>query len=146
MLNTALVMGREEIHFSTADMAVLNLYDGSCDFFKAGAAPTFIRREDRVEHIYSQSLPLGVVQNQEPEEAQAKLYSGDVIVMVTDGVLDALPSGEQEKILDEVILGAVLENPEELAHYILQSVLEHAGDTPQDDMTVLVASLWANAQ
>lgn len=146
MLNTALVMGREEIRFSTVDMAVLNLYDGGCDFLKAGAAPTFIRREDKVEHIYSQSLPLGVVQNQEPEETQIKLYSGDVIVMVTDGVLDALPSGEQEDILDAVIQGAVLENPEELAHYILQSVLEHTDDAPQDDMTVLVASLWANAQ
>lgn len=146
MINTALVMGREEICFSTADMAILNLYDGSCDFFKAGAAPTFIRREDKIEHIYSQSLPLGVVQNQEPEETQIKLYSGDTIVMVTDGVLDALPSGEQENILDTIIQEAVLENPEELAHYILQSVLEHSGDEPQDDMTVLVASLWASVQ
>ena len=95
-----------------------------------------------MEHIYSENLPLGVVPNQESGETKRNLESGDIIVMVTDGVLDALPFGEQEHLLDLIIQGTSLENPKELAHYILQSVLELTSGEPKDDMTVLVAGIW----
>ena len=142
MMNTALVMGREEVCFSTSDMSIFDLYTGECEFIKAGAAPTFIRRKEEMEHIYSENLPLGVVPNQESGETKRNLESGDIIVMVTDGVLDALPFGEQEHLLDLIIQGTSLENPKELAHYILQSVLELTSGEPKDDMTVLVAGIW----
>ena len=142
MMNTALVMGREEVYFSTVDLAVFDLYTGSCECIKAGASATFIRHEKEMEHIYSQSLPLGVVQNQEIEKTTHTLQSGDMIVMMTDGVLDALPAGEQERLLDLIILGTTIENPKELAHYILEKVLDLSSTVPQDDMTVLVAALW----
>ena len=38
MLNTALVMGREEVRFSTIDMSVFDLYSGKCEFVKGGAS------------------------------------------------------------------------------------------------------------
>ena len=142
MMNTALVMGREEVLFSTMDMSLFDLYTGKCEFIKAGAAPTFIRRKDKIEHIYSESLPLGVVQNQKLECVTKELKPGDVVVMVTDGVLDALPAGEQEKILDLLIQGTPIENPNELAHYLLEKVLELGKNPPEDDMTVLVAGIW----
>ena len=59
MINTTLVMGREEIHFSTIDMSIFDLYTGTCEIIKAGASSTFIRREDQVEHLTSTSLPIG---------------------------------------------------------------------------------------
>ena len=62
--------------------------------------------------------------------------------MMTDGVMDALPAGEQEHLLDLIIQGTPLENPKELAHYILEKVLELGGGEPADDMTVLVAGMW----
>ncbi|MGN0393670.1 MAG: SpoIIE family protein phosphatase [Bariatricus sp.] len=142
MMNTALVMGREEVCFSTVDMSIFDLYSGECEFVKAGAAPTFIRKKERIEHIYSENLPLGVVQNQKSGEFRRNMESGDIVVMVTDGILDALPPGEQEKLLDLIIGGTPLENPKELAHYILQSVLELSDGEPKDDMTVLVAGIW----
>lgn len=142
MMNTALVMGREEVLFSTIDMGVFDLYTGKCEFIKAGAAPTFIRRQDKVEHIYSESLPLGVVQNQKPESITKELMPGDLVVMVTDGVLDALPAGEQEQILDLLIQGTAIANPNEFAHYLLEKVLELGKNPPEDDMTVLVAGIW----
>lgn len=142
MMNTALVMGREEVCFSTLDLSVFDLYTGNCEFLKAGAATTFIRKEDKMEHIYSESLPLGVVRGQKTEKTLRQLASGDMVIMVTDGVLDALPSGEQEKLLDLMILGSSITNPKEMAHYILEKVLELSGNPPGDDMTVLVAGIW----
>lgn len=142
MMNTALVMGRDEVHFSTVDMAVFDLYSGECEIIKAGAAQSFLRTGGRVEHIYSETLPLGVVAEQEFQKNRVRLESGDLVVMVTDGVLDALPPGEQERLLDLIIGGNPIENPKELAHDILEKVLELSGESPMDDMTVLVAGIW----
>ena len=99
-----------------------------------------------MEHIRSESLPLGVIQRQQSEKETRQLESGDVVVMVSDGILDALPAGEQEHLLDLMIGGSPLENPEELANYILDKVLdkvlELAAGKAGDDMTVLVAGIW----
>lgn len=142
MMNTALVMGREEVCFSTVDVAVFDLYAGECRFLKAGASTTYIRKKEHMEHIYSGSLPLGVVARQEMEDTTRKLEPGDMVVMMTDGVMDALPPGKQEELLDLIILGTEIENPKELAHYILEKVLELSEGEPKDDMTVLVAGIW----
>ena len=103
---------------------------------------TFLRTKDGVEHIRSESLPLGVIQRQQSEKETRQLESGDVVVMVSDGILDALPAGEQEHLLDLMIGGSPLDNPEELANYILDKVLELAAGKAGDDMTVLVAGIW----
>ena len=62
--------------------------------------------------------------------------------MITDGVLDALPVGEQEVILDTIIKGTEIHNPKEMAHHVLEQVLEWSGEAPLDDMTVLVVGVW----
>lgn len=142
MINTALVMGREEIHFSTIDLCTFYLYSGKCRFLKAGASSTFIKRGTTVEHICSTSLPVGVVQNIEVDIVERQLDDGDFIIMLTDGIMDALPVGEQEIILETIIRGTNKNNAKEMAHHILEQVLEWNGRAPLDDMTVLVASLW----
>ena len=47
MINTTLVMGREEIHFSTVDLSMFDLYTGECRLIKAGASSTFIKKETK---------------------------------------------------------------------------------------------------
>ena len=143
MLNTALVMGREDIRFSTIDMSVFDLYAGKCEIVKAGASMTFIKRQSEVEIIKSTSLPIGVVPRLETENQEIQLASGDLVIMVTDGVLDALPIGEQEIVLTKIIEGTQKANLKELAHHILEQVLACSGEIPMDDMTVLVAGIWS---
>lgn len=142
MLNTALVVGREEIMFSTIDMCVIDLYEGACEFFKAGASTSFIRHRNGVEKLTSTSLPVGVLQNIEIDHVKRKLEDGDMIVLITDGVMDAFPVNEQEAILGALIQGAKSENPKEIAHYILEQVLAFESREPADDMTVMVVGIW----
>ncbi|MDD2978592.1 MAG: SpoIIE family protein phosphatase [Hespellia sp.] len=142
MINTALVMGREDIHYSTVDMCMFDLYSGKCKLTKAGASSTFIRMGDAVEHLSSSSLPLGVLHSIEVDTTSRQLTDGDYVVMVTDGVLDVLPVGEQDILLETIIQGTAAKNPKEMAHYILQQVLTWTGEKPVDDMTVLVVGLW----
>lgn len=142
MMNTALVIGREEVRFCTVDVSLFDLYEGSCEFVKAGAAATFLKRKDEVEIIRSATLPIGVLQDIEIDSQTRKLQSGDYVIMVTDGVMDALPVGEQDVLMRTFIQDTDIVNPKELAHHILGRVLEWSGEVPLDDMTVLAAGLW----
>jgi len=141
MLNTTLVTGREEVRFSTVDMCVFDLYSGKCSFTKAGAAPSFIKEAGGVTCIKSASLPVGVVSNLEIDETEKELKEGDYVIMVTDGIMDALPVGEQELLLKMMIEGNPRTNPKEMAEYLLGQVLECSGEIPMDDMTILVVGL-----
>lgn len=143
MLNTAMVIGREEVRFSTIDMSLFDLYSAKCEIIKAGASTTFIKRKGKVERIKSTSLPLGVVSDLEMDCSEHQLNDGDVVIMMTDGVMDALPIGEQDFLMQTIIEGTNLHNPRESARRILERVLECSGDVPLDDMTVLVVGIWS---
>lgn len=143
MMNTALVMGREEIQFSTIDMSVFDLYTAKCEFVKVGASTTYVKHGGKVERISSTSLPIGVVQYLEIETTKRKLSDGDFVIMVTDGVLDSLPVGEQDLLMEMIIGGTNMNNPKEMAHHILEQVLEWTEEEPLDDMTIIAVGLWS---
>lgn len=142
MINTSLVMGREEIHFSTIDMSIFDLYTGSCEMIKAGASSTFIKKSGKVEHLSSTSLPIGVLHNIEIDSVCRQLGDGDFVIMMTDGVMDALPVGEQDLLLETIIQGSEINNPKEMAQHVLEQVLNWTGKDPADDMTVLAVGIW----
>ena len=124
------------------DACLFDLYSGTCEFVKAGASTTFIKRKDSVEKISSTTLPVGVLQELEIDVETKELTSGDYVIMVTDGVIDALPVGEQEALMCTFIQDSDIVNPKELAHHILGQVLEWTGEVPMDDMTVLAVGMW----
>lgn len=142
LMNTALVIGREEVRFSTIDVSLFDLYSGECEFVKAGAAATYIKKEKEVEKIHSVTLPIGVIQDLEIETITKKLESGNFVVMVTDGVIDALPTGQQDSMMSKFISEVDIQNPKEVAHHILGKVLECSNELPVDDMTILVIGIW----
>ena len=57
--------------------------------------------------------------------------------------MDALPSGEQDFLMQMIIEGANIQNPKEFAEHILKQVLECSSNVPNDDMTVLVVGIWS---
>lgn len=141
-INTTLVMGREEIHYSTIDLSVFDLFTGSCEMLKAGASSTFIKYRDHVEHLCSTSLPIGVLNTLNPDSTKRKLRDGDFVIMVTDGVMDTLPAGEQDVILETIIAGTNIHNPQEFARHILEQIMAWSGSPPLDDMSVLAVGMW----
>ena len=142
MVNSALVLKDQEGMFSTVDICAVDLYTGICNFLKAGAASTFIKRDHWVESITSESLAAGLVQQIDFETASRKLYHGDYLIMMTDGVLDALPSQKEEETMKEIIMDVHEEAPKDLGRGILERVLGYSDYHARDDMTVLVAGVW----
>lgn len=142
MINSALVLRSDGKTFSTIDISSIDLYSGVCEFLKIGAATSFIRRGNWVETITSTSLPAGIFQKTDFEKTCRKLYDGDMVVMVTDGVLDVLPLEHQEKLMKDIILEHPTNNPKELADYILSRVRQYKNGRFCDDMTILVVGIW----
>lgn len=142
IINGALAAGEQEQNMSTLDICELNLYTGACEFMKIGAACTYIKREHLVDRLSARNLPLGVFQQIEPEMMHRQLQDGDYIIMLSDGVLDALEQGIGEEILPELLGKISQTNPGEIARQILNYCLHQSKGKIRDDMTVLVIGMW----
>lgn len=142
LINSVLVLKSEQSMFSTVDVCLLNLCAGTCDFVKIGAATTFIKRDRYVEAISSNSIPAGVLNSVDYTKTSKKLYDGDYVIMVSDGVLDCVTEEDKESYLKKVIMSITYKTPQELANAILSAMLEKHGYEPADDMTVLVTGVW----
>ena len=142
MVNGALVTAGQEQVMSTLDICDIDLYTGNCEFVKVGAACTYIKRGRLVDRISAQNLPLGVFGQINPEIQTRTLLSGDYVIMLSDGVLEALSEGIGEEVLPEIIGRMEYRNPGEIANQILAYAIGQSRGRIRDDMTVLVAGIW----
>lgn len=142
LINMVMMVNSNSCDTATADMGILDLYSGICQFVKLGAAPTFIKRGNWVEVIKSTSLPLGVLKQIDLERTNKKIYDGDIIVMVSDGMIDGLRMNDKEQELSELIRTIDTNQPKEFAARLLQKVRETKLNDVSDDMTVLVGTVW----
>ena len=127
---------------STLDITVFDLYTGNADFVKLGASTTFIRHEDKVECIRSNTLPVGVLEEIEFDTCTRKLYHGDIVVMISDGVLDGITVDNREDYLAGIISANDTENVQKLAQLIMDKVCGMQKDGPKDDSTVMAIGIW----
>ncbi|MBD5449132.1 MAG: SpoIIE family protein phosphatase [Lachnospiraceae bacterium] len=145
MINGALTAAGQEENMSTLDLCDMNLYTGECEFIKVGAACTYIKRGRLVDRLSTQSFPLGVFGQLEPEVMYRTLLNGDYVIMLSDGVTDALSQGIGEEVLPEIIGKMEFSNPNEIANQILAYCLKQSNGQIRDDMTVLVIGVWDQA-
>lgn len=159
-INSTLLLRSQDEIFATADLCLLDLVSGNMDFVKIGAVSTFIKRRDYVEVVKASSLPIGILDSLQMETASTRLYDEDMIIMVTDGVLDNTSKGEKvDEWMAEVIDSLDTRNPQEMADHIMESVLKvenlnqdsrdssaKGGHVPLkpfgDDMTIMVTRVW----
>lgn len=142
LINSLYVLQSESRSFSTIDMGILDLFEGSCDFIKLGAATTFIKRNNKLVAIESTSLPAGMFQKIEVESEKTKLKDGDYIIMVSDGVLDCFPSEEKTEYMEFLLSEIKSNSPQEIANQLLYKIEELEKKSRSDDMTILVAGVW----
>ncbi|NLC69456.1 MAG: stage II sporulation protein E [Clostridiaceae bacterium] len=150
LINSILALKTNEDDFSTIDLCIIDLNGGDIEFIKIGTAPTIIRRKDRVDIIKTISLPAGILSNVEIELISRQLDDGDMVIMVTDGVVDAFTGEnggkeEKEKILQKFVGEIKSINPQAVADIILDEAYKNSGSKPADDMTVIAAKFWKKA-
>ncbi len=129
----------DEESFSAMDICVVDLEAGVCDLIKIGSPFTLLKAGAELREANSSTLPLGILPDFRPNVANFVLVNGEMIVLMTDGVVDSFSS------LDEVrklVVESDTLNPQELANFVLNSALDRCKNYPEDDMTVLVGKIF----
>lgn len=71
---------------ATVDVVELDLVRGGANFYKSGAAPSFVLRSGKLFKLRSRTIPIGILPSADAEAISFDVIPGDIIVMLSDGV------------------------------------------------------------
>lgn len=137
-VNKLLAINNQE-NYATLDVCLLDLEQDLADFIKVGAPYGLIKRQDRIDVVEGGALPIGALDNITPSTYKTTISTKDLIIMATDGIVDAFESYES---LIEFISAIATNNPQTIAESILNEALSLNDMSAKDDMTVLVARTY----
>ncbi len=113
-------------------------------FANAGHNPTLLVRAANPvpEYLTEHGMALGVMPDIRLEEQGLMIGQGDVVVLYTDGVTEALNATNEEfglERLERVVAASRSGSADDIAWAIRQALHEHVGDEPPfDDITFVV--------
>ncbi len=137
-----LLVEKELPGFVTLFLGILDSETGEFRYASAGHPSTFLRRADGdVKALGTGSAPLGVHEDATWKSGSVDLEAGDLLLLYTDGVIEARRGGEffGEKRL-ETLLRRKRISVERLPHTVLDQVLAFSGGGLRDDVAVLALS------
>lgn len=134
-----LCTGREM--YATMDLCVVDLHTGETAFEKLGACASYVVRGGEVRAVGAQTLPLGVLPDVEARSLRLTLEPGDVVLMMTDGVADAYPGGEEA--LMQALSKLAWLHPQAVGEKLIAAAAQEG--PPRDDMAVLCARVTKTA-
>ena len=129
--------------FVTVFLGVLDTRSGLLTFVSAGHPETILRRSaGNAELLGHGSAPLGVFPQRTWNPEETVLDTGDLLVLYTDGIIEARRQGEffGEKRLRDLVERRDL-SVEGLPSAVLEEVLAFSGGSLRDDAAVLALSL-----
>lgn len=119
---------------SSVDLFEIDLANGKGCFIKSGAAPSFIKREDKVFKLTSKTAPIGIMKSPDAEQLDFDLREDDMIAMVSDGIC---ASEEDIGWICELLSEADTKNIDTLPKKIIERAKERG--VPADDRSVSIA-------
>ncbi len=145
-VNHELCLENDSLMFVTVFCGILNFRTGVLCYSNAGHNPPLILRPGRPPEwlVLPEGFFLGTMEDSVYETRQILLAPGDMLLLYTDGVTEAM-NGDKgffgERRLIQAAEGREQGSPEELVREVLRSVREFAGSEPQsDDITMLALS------
>lgn len=134
ILNSSMLFKSTDESLATVDISCLDLFTGQIDLFKAGAAPTVIRRSGRSGKAQSTSLPAGIIREIGFDKASVKIHSGDILLMMSDGV-----TAEGTDWIYEELENWGNGTAQQLSQRIAAEAKRRRTDGHEDDITVIAA-------
>lgn len=134
VVNASLITKPGEESLSTLDALKVDLFTGKGRLLKAGAAPTFVKRNNRVFRVEAGSLPVGIIGNIRFEERPLSLRYGDIVLMVSDGVTQM-----GNEWIELELSACAFATPQELSKHIANAAKDHIGQSGHDDDITAVA-------
>ena len=142
-VNGMMLGAQVEERFSTVDLADVDLWTGEVSSEKLGACASWVIRGNHMKKISGSSLPLGIMEEAAPTASQYRLHSGDILVLMSDGVADVFAEESQVRA---ALMDSLYIQPQRMADAILRNALLAAGGSPKDDMSVMVLLLLSRQQ
>lgn len=138
-VNGMLLLGGGGERFATADVLTIDLWKGHAALDKLGAAASWLCQQGMLSRLTGDALPLGILEEIDLSGSTMRLYPGDAVVLLTDGVEDAFASTAalEEAILDALVCGEAKHAAEQL----LQAASPVENQTRRDDQSVVVVML-----
>jgi phosphoserine phosphatase RsbU/P len=145
-VNRELCQGNDSMMFVTVFCGILNFRTGELLYSNAGHNPPLLLHPDRPPEWLPlpEGFFLGTMEEAGYETRQLLLAQGDMLLLYTDGVTEAMNGDKsfyQEERLIRVVEEHRRQSPEGLVREVLQSVQAFVGGEPQsDDITLLALS------
>jgi len=128
--------------FATLVYLALTTGDGHVRYLNAGHVPPLVIRGSAIEELKDSSIALGFIPDAEFAERAVSLAAGDVLVIVSDGVIEAVDASDEFFGDDRLraALTAVAGQPaRELGQAILSALRPFVGEKkPHDDVSIVV--------
>ena len=138
LINSSLINQDNEV-FATLDIAIVDLYKGNIEFIKSGACPTYIKNNKRVQIIKANALPIGIIEKGNIQTFDYDINSGDILLMCTDGVLDANIEYKNKDLWLKYLLEDIeTTNTGKIADLILNEAIDNNFGVIKDDMSIIV--------
>ncbi len=139
ILNSSMLFKSTDESLATLDILSIDLYTGSVELYKAGAAPTIVRRSGRTGKAESSSLPAGILRDICFDYATIRVKNGDIVLMMSDGAVSEGTDWIRAELESAEDISAA-----DLAERICESARRRRTDRHDDDITVLAAIIEKN--
>lgn len=139
MVNSALIVKSSDESMCTIDAVSFNTYNGMADFYKAGAAISFIRQNKNISIVEQNSLAVGILRKVKFAHCSYQLDFGDIILLVSDGVT-AVDSGW----INDELLAWSTNNMNDLATHIANLTKLRCEGMDCDDITAVAIKVLRN--
>lgn len=143
MINSALCLKLDSECFSTVDLLCVDLISGIAEFYKIGAAESFIYKNGNVETVFSVSLPVGMLPDVKIQGQTKKLGDGDVVMLLSDGITEAGCGALRSDWIKKQIR-VPCESMDKMAEEALNTAIKKSRGVVTDDMTVAAIRLIEN--
>ena len=138
LITTTLISKNEEI-FATLDVSIVDLYKGTIEFIKSGACPTYIKKNKKVQIVKSNSLPAGMINQDNIQIFDTDIQSGEILLMCTDGILDSNVEYKNKELWLKYLLEDIeTNNTKKIADIVLNEAIDNNFGKAKDDMSVIV--------
>ena len=142
LINSTILTNPEKETYATLDTMILDLYSGSAEYIKNGAAPTFVKHKKNVDIIKNIALPTGIINNVDLIVFDRDLENEDIIVMCTDGIIDSNKEYKNREIWVKNILENIeTENAQKIADIIIKEAVDNNYGKAEDDMSIIVIKI-----
>ena len=135
LINSALLLRTSQETVATLDIAIVDLYTGKVQIYKAGASFSVLHSKGKTAVLEQQSLPLGILDNVDLACCEFTMKDGDSLYMLSDG------AGHVDIDFFKEVSNASGLSLSDIPEQIIRHAITHTEQKTADDITCLVLHL-----